>query len=66
MVAWLSRAKERIGFSEAWLREPSAGILYTQRVSPREHVHVVQENMALVERLGARAGRWQFPLPLER
>lgn len=63
VVAWLSRARERIGFSEQWLREPSAGILYTQRVSPREHVHVVQENMALVERLGARAGRWQFPLP---
>ena len=63
VVAWLSRAKERIGFSEGWLREPSAGILYTQRVSPREHVHVVEENMALVERLGARAGRWQFPLP---
>ena len=63
VVAWLSRARERIGFSEPWLREPGAGILYTQRVSPREHVHVVEENMALVERLGARAGRWQFPLP---
>jgi heptosyltransferase I len=63
VVAWLSRAQERIGFSERWLREPSAGILYTQRVSPRERVHVVRENMALVERLGARTERWQFPLP---
>ncbi len=63
VVAWLSRARERIGFSARWLREPSAGILYTQRVSPREHVHVVQENLALVERLGARTERWQFPLP---
>jgi lipopolysaccharide heptosyltransferase I len=63
VVAWLSRAQERIGFAERWLREPSAGVLYTQRVSPREHVHVVEENLALVERLGARTERWQFPLP---
>ena len=63
VVARLSRAQERIGFAERWLREPSAAVLYTQRVSPRERVHVVEENLALVERLGARAQRWQFPLP---
>jgi lipopolysaccharide heptosyltransferase I len=63
VVAWLSRAQERIGFAERWLREPSAAVLYTQRVSPRQRVHVVEENLALVERLGARAQRWQFPLP---
>jgi lipopolysaccharide heptosyltransferase I len=63
VVAWLSRARERIGFAGRWLREPSAGVLYTQRVSPRERIHVVEENLALVEHLGARAHRWQFPLP---
>lgn len=63
VVAWLSRARERIGFSERWLREPGAAALYTQRVSPPEHVHVVRENLALVDRLGARTGHWQFPLP---
>jgi lipopolysaccharide heptosyltransferase I len=63
VVAWLSRARERIGFSAAGLREPSAGILYTQSVTPPERVHVVKENLALVEKLGARAGQWQFPLP---
>ena len=63
VVAWLSRAQERIGFAERWMREPSAAVLYTQRVSPPERVHVVAENLALVERLGARASRWQFPLP---
>jgi lipopolysaccharide heptosyltransferase I len=63
VVAWLSRARERIGFTAPGLREPSAGILYTQRVAPPEHVHVVKENMALVEHLGARTERWQFPLP---
>jgi lipopolysaccharide heptosyltransferase I len=63
VVARLSRSQQRIGFAERWLREPSAAILYTQRVSPPEHVHVVRENLALVEHLGARTGRWQFPLP---
>ncbi len=63
VVAWLSRARERIGFAERWLREPSAAVLYTQRVSPPERVHVVEENLALIERLGVRAQRWQFPLP---
>lgn len=63
VVARLSHARERIGFARGWLREPSASMLYTQQVSPREHVHVVAENLALVERLGARTGRWQFPLP---
>ena len=63
MVAWLSRARERIGFAKAWLREPSAAVLYTQRVSPRPRVHVVVENLALAESLGARTQRWQFPLP---
>jgi lipopolysaccharide heptosyltransferase I len=63
VVGWLSRAHERIGFAERCLREPSAGVLYTQRVTPREHVHVVEENLALVARLGAHTERWQFPLP---
>ena len=63
VVAWISRARERIGYAAPWLREPSAGMLYTQRVSPPGRVHVVKENLALVESLGARATRWQFPLP---
>jgi lipopolysaccharide heptosyltransferase I len=63
VVASLSRARERIGFAERWLREPSAAVLYTQRVSPAAYVHVVEQNLALVGRLGARTPRWQFPLP---
>jgi heptosyltransferase I len=63
VVAWLSRSRERIGFAAPWMREPSAGILYTQRIAPRPGVHVVAENLALVEWLGAHAPRWQFPLP---
>jgi len=63
VVARLSHARERIGFAKRWMREPSAAVFYTQQVSPREHVHVVEENMALVEHLGAHAQHWQFPLP---
>jgi lipopolysaccharide heptosyltransferase I len=63
VVALVSRAQERIGFSAEGMREPSAGILYSQRVSPPRHVHVVEKNLAMVEHLGARTKRWQFPLP---
>jgi lipopolysaccharide heptosyltransferase I len=66
VVTWLSRARERVGLAGPWLREPGAGVLYTQRVSPRQHVHVVEENLALAERLGASVPprqNWQFPLP---
>jgi heptosyltransferase-1 len=62
-VAWLSRARERIGFAKPWLREPSARVLYTRRISPRGRKHVIQMNLALVEQLGAHAPRWKFPLP---
>jgi lipopolysaccharide heptosyltransferase I len=63
VVAWVSRARERLGFGASWLREPSATVLYTQQVSPPERVHVIEQNLALVERLGAHTAHWQFPLP---
>lgn len=63
VIAWLSRSRERLGFAKNWLREPAAGIFYTERVAPQGRAHVIERNLALVERLGARAERWQFPLP---
>lgn len=63
LIARLSRACERLGFAEYWLREPGAGAFYSERVAPRGRQHVIEMNLALVERLGARADRWQFPLP---
>jgi len=65
-IAWLSRARERVGFAEARLREPVAAVFYTARVSARERAHVVELNLALAEHLGAPhldRGQWQFPLP---
>jgi len=61
--AFLSGAKRRIGLANPWLRESGAGVLYTERVSAEGRRHVVEECLALVERLGARAGPWRFPLP---
>jgi len=66
LIAWLSRSRERVGFAERWLREPAAGIFYTERVSPHGREHVIQMNLALVERLAGRPllpARWHFPLP---
>lgn len=63
LIAWLSCSRARLGFAKQWLREPAARVLYTEPISPRGGEHVIQMNLALVERLGARAARWQFPLP---
>ena len=66
LIARLSRARDRVGFSEPWLRELAAAAFYTQRVGAQGRRHVVEENLALVERLQARSpepANWQFPLP---
>jgi lipopolysaccharide heptosyltransferase I len=63
LIALLSSATVRVGLAEPWLREPSAAVLYTDRVSAAGRQHVVEESLALVEYLGARVGLWQFPLP---
>jgi lipopolysaccharide heptosyltransferase I len=65
-IAWISRSRERLGFAESWLREPAAGFFYSERVSPRGRKHVIEMNLALVERLGVPAlqpAQWRFPLP---
>jgi len=65
-IAWFSRSRVRLGFAENWLREPAAGALYTDRVSPQGRNHVIEMNMALAECAGAAPrGRaeWKFPLP---
>lgn len=65
-LAWLSGAPRRIGFGGPWLREKPAGWFYTERVEAQASEHVVEENLALAGRLGARAvsrEHWQFPLP---
>ncbi|HUI40652.1 MAG TPA: lipopolysaccharide heptosyltransferase I [Terriglobia bacterium] len=65
-LARLSGATRRVGFGGRWLRERLAGVLYTERVEAADRRHVIEENLALVERLGTRRvprAEWQFPLP---
>ena len=66
IIARISRSRERLGFAENWLREPAAGVFYTERVAPRGRHHIIEMNFSLVERLGVRvpeADQWEFPLP---
>jgi len=63
LIALLTGTRERVGLAEPWLREPSAAVLYTERVSAAGRQHVVEESLVLVEHVGARVGLWQFPLP---
>ncbi len=63
LLAFLAGAKQRVGLAGPWMREPSAAVLYTQRVAAAGRKHVVEQSLALAEHLGARVGRWQFPLP---
>ena len=66
LIGWLSGARERVGFAETRLREPLAGIFYTQRISARNVEHVIELNFALLEPFGVaqqESGAWEFPLP---
>lgn len=62
-IARLSRSRERLGLAEYWLREPGAAVFYTERVSPVGRSHVIDQYLALAERLGAREEQREFPLP---
>lgn len=63
LLAGLCRSRERVGFAKPWLKEPAAGLFYSRRVRAEGSEHAIQENLALVESLGARCEAWQFPLP---
>ena len=63
ILARCVRAGEHVGFAEKWLREPIAEIFYTLPVRPRQARHVIEMNLALVERWEAKTTGWQFPLP---
>jgi lipopolysaccharide heptosyltransferase I len=65
-IARLSRSHVRVGFAEYWLREPLAGVFYTDHVAPRAQRHIIEMNLALVESLGVPhvpVESWKFPLP---
>lgn len=63
IIAWASRAPQRVGFAGRWLREPMAGVFYTAHVTRQAWRHIIEANLGLAEHLGATATKWQFPLP---
>lgn len=63
LVARLARARKRIGFDRANLREPLAGAFYTDRIGPvSEEGHVIRKNLALLKALGIEDDGLEFPL----
>jgi lipopolysaccharide heptosyltransferase I len=66
LVSRTARTCERLGFAKPRLRERLAAIFYSLRTRVPSGKHVIEENLALVERLGVATpprGGWQFPLP---
>ncbi|HEV8383770.1 MAG TPA: glycosyltransferase family 9 protein [Candidatus Acidoferrales bacterium] len=61
VLARLSGAPRRIGFERPFLREPGAASFYTECVIPAVR-HVVDQNIAIVQKLGAGRGKAIFPL----
>jgi heptosyltransferase-1 len=62
-LAFLSGAKKRIGFHRKNLREPQAAWFYTDRLEKMpETIHVIDKNLKLLNMLGIRENRYEFPL----
>ncbi len=69
LIAKLSGARERVGFTAPRLRERAAGVFYTAQVSGRGLAHVIDLNLALAGHYGAphpERANWSFPLPESR
>ena len=52
--ARLSGARRVIGFSRDQLREPRAGLLYSEQVQPTGRSHVIHKNLSMLSALGIR------------
>ncbi len=61
-VARWSGARRVLGFAAPHLREPAARLFYTETCDPGDAAHVIDKNLALAGRLGARADARRFPL----
>jgi heptosyltransferase-1 len=65
LIAWLSGAKKRIGFSGSDLREPAASLFYTQGAAKfQNHGHVIRKNLNLLQVLGIQQDNLVFPIVL--
>jgi lipopolysaccharide heptosyltransferase I len=62
-LSFATGAPRRLAFGREWLREPAAGMFYTDRALAAGRRHIIELNLALVEHLGTKLGAWEFPLP---
>jgi lipopolysaccharide heptosyltransferase I len=63
LISWFSGSRRRIGFNRANLKEPLAGLFYTERLGPvPEEDHVIRKNLALLRAIGIDDDRIEFPL----
>jgi lipopolysaccharide heptosyltransferase I len=46
-LAWVSRARVRVGFDRQAMREPAAGVFLNRRVAVDNGLHIVEQNLAL-------------------
>lgn len=66
-LAFLSGAKQRLGFSRPNLREPQAAWFYTQTLPPLEDEgHVIEKNLKLLQLLSIEDKEKAFPLRVEK
>ncbi|HEV3255078.1 MAG TPA: glycosyltransferase family 9 protein [Candidatus Acidoferrales bacterium] len=63
LLAFLSGARERIGFDGRYARERAASVLYTRKVTPAGS-HVIEHNLSIAEAAGARRTAIRFALPV--
>jgi lipopolysaccharide heptosyltransferase I len=65
LIACLSGARKRIGFSGKNLREPVASLFYTDRLEGfPEDGHVIVKNIKLLSKLGLDAGTEEYEFPI--
>ena len=63
LVGRIARARRRIGFSRPNLREPLAGLFYSDRIGPvSEDDHVIRKNLKLLQAIGIDDETIEFPL----
>lgn len=60
--ARLSGAARVIGFDRAHLREPQAGLLYSEQVTPLDASHVIQKNLSILGALDIKPRSIELPL----
>ena len=64
-LAFLTRARTRIGFHKKNLKEPLASLFYTEALQEiPENTHVISKNLRLLTRVGVREENYEFPLVL--